>query len=50
MKIENAEELWLLDPENKAIVKELKKAITQKADICIDLDNLEKAIDTQRRS
>jgi bifunctional DNA-binding transcriptional regulator/antitoxin component of YhaV-PrlF toxin-antitoxin module len=36
------EEQWLLDPKNKAIVQELKKALKQKAHISINLDDLEK--------
>jgi hypothetical protein len=47
MKTENTkeaprEELWLLDPKNKAIVQELTKALKQKANITINLDDLEK--------
>lgn len=34
------EELWLFDPKNKAIVDELKKALKQKADRKINLDDL----------
>ena len=36
------EERWLFDPINKNLVQELKKALKQKADISIDLDDLEK--------
>lgn len=36
------EERWLLDPKNKALIQELKKALKQKADISINLDDLEK--------
>jgi bifunctional DNA-binding transcriptional regulator/antitoxin component of YhaV-PrlF toxin-antitoxin module len=36
------EERWLLDPKNKEIVQALKKALKQKADININLDDLEK--------
>lgn len=36
------EERWLLDPKNKALVDELKRALQQKADRTIDLDALEK--------
>jgi hypothetical protein len=35
-------ERWLLDPKNKAIAQELKKALKQKANITINLDDLEK--------
>lgn len=36
------EERWLFDPQNKEIVQELKRALKQKADITINLDDLEK--------
>lgn len=36
------EEKWLFDPQNKELVEGLKKALKQKADISIDLDDLEK--------
>jgi hypothetical protein len=36
------EERWLFDPQNKELVEELKKALKQKADVSINLDDLEK--------
>lgn len=36
------EEKWLFDPQNKELVQRLKKALEQKADISINLDDLEK--------
>ena len=36
------EERWLFDPKNKEVVQELKKALQQKAETTIDLDDLEK--------
>ena len=36
------EEKWLFDPQNKEIVQELKKALKQKANVDINLDDLEK--------
>ena len=36
------EEKWLFDPQNKEIVQELKKALKQKANVNINLDDLEK--------
>jgi len=38
MKIE---EKWLFDPQNKELVQELQKALKQKADININLDDFE---------
>ncbi len=34
-------ELWLIDPENKHLVDELKKALKQKADRSIELSSFE---------
>ncbi len=36
------EERWLFDPQNKDLVQELKEALKQKANMSIDLDDLEK--------
>ena len=38
MKIE---EKWLFDPQNKDLMQELQKALEQKADISINLDDFE---------
>ncbi len=35
------EELWLFDPKNEALVKELKEALKQKANRSIDLGSFE---------
>jgi hypothetical protein len=36
------EEQWLFDPQNKELIQELKKALKQKVNLSINLEDLEK--------